>query len=144
MGQHRQALDIYVFKMKDPGKAEEYVTGILAPISDPDHVLATATRYNSPKSRRQRRRKKDRVQQRPILRTRRHPSTIRCYRCTYLLHPRTSHNGARRSASSPSTERVCQHHQHWISSRKCFRSKSSSPTSVAGSGQPTPLSTKAD
>lgn len=24
MGQHRQALDIYVFKMKDPGKAEEY------------------------------------------------------------------------------------------------------------------------
>lgn len=27
MGQHKQALEIYVFKMKDYVKAEEYVTG---------------------------------------------------------------------------------------------------------------------
>ena len=25
MGEHRQALDIYVFKLKNPEKAEEYV-----------------------------------------------------------------------------------------------------------------------
>ncbi|KAL8646259.1 MAG: hypothetical protein Q9210_006235 [Variospora velana] len=34
MGQHRQALDIYVFKMKDPGKAEDYCNQVqLAEIS---------------------------------------------------------------------------------------------------------------
>lgn len=26
MGQHRQALEIYVFKLQDPEKAEEYVS----------------------------------------------------------------------------------------------------------------------
>ncbi|KAL8762432.1 MAG: hypothetical protein Q9184_001560 [Pyrenodesmia sp. 2 TL-2023] len=40
MGQHRQALDIYVFKMKDPGKAEEYCNQL---------QLAEITSATSPK-----------------------------------------------------------------------------------------------
>lgn len=143
MGQHRQALDIYVFKMRNPGKAEEYVTSIMLRIGNTDEMLATATRYSLPKSPRQLRRGKDSAHQQLILRTRRHPSTIRCYHCTYPLHRRTSRNGARRSASSPNTARVCQHRQRWISFLKCFRSKISNPISAAGSGRQTRLSTKA-
>ena len=54
MGEHRQALDIYVFKLKDPEKAEESVpvTAGIDPCAD--FIIATATTFTSLKHRCQR------------------------------------------------------------------------------------------
>lgn len=46
MGQHRQALDIYVFKMKDPSKAEKYVIQSSYRRPNTNFILATAIKYN--------------------------------------------------------------------------------------------------
>ncbi|KAG6991353.1 hypothetical protein G7Y79_00053g088360 [Physcia stellaris] len=51
MGQHRQALDIYVFKLKDPEKAEEYCNQVylkeLAPPATPTQTRRTSTTEES-------------------------------------------------------------------------------------------------
>ncbi len=44
MGQHKQALEIYVFKLQDPDKAEEYDTRAIPFTINTNSILATAIR----------------------------------------------------------------------------------------------------
>ena len=47
MGEHRQALDIYVFKLKDPGKAEELISLTMKTVPYANNSSATATTFTS-------------------------------------------------------------------------------------------------
>ena len=93
MGEHRQALDIYVFKLKDPGKAEESISLALKTVSYANISSATATTFTSPNRYHLRRQIGLAAFQVwiqtpiPLL------STIPCSGCTSLPHHRTSPSG---------------------------------------------------
>lgn len=108
MGQNRQALDIYVFKLKDPDKAEEWESPRVAVnllIADclPGFVIRSTSQKNLPS--RQRGNRDDRPHW--ILRMLPLPFTTPFYLYTSTHHTRTNHNGVRLLTSSQSTVLVC-------------------------------------
>lgn len=143
MGNHKQALQIYVFDMKDYQKAEEWVL----PCSIFGFILispGTATKRISqlrnpllqpdcPSSLPQPR------QRRPQTTTTNTPSTTFSFRSISPHHNLTRRTGLRPLISSAATVHDSLPTQRSTLCRPLFQSKSSSPTSVVASATPTLL-----
>lgn len=126
MGQHRQALDIYVFKLKDADKAEECATPSLHSFQITNVLTATATKSNSLKAlpSLQTSQKVHTALSRPIFKIRPPQSTIPCSPSTSPHRPHTNRNGVPPSLSWPNTAPACPPRLPSISYPKSSPSKS--------------------
>lgn len=120
MGQHKQALEIYVFKMKDYQKAEQYVS-VDAPIL---HILTsidTVTESTRLKILLHLSRTK-RMMSEMILKGPRHLFTILFYRSIFNQHLPTSLTLNQHLICFPSMDHASQRHQLWALFQMIFLS----------------------